>query len=193
MLDPQVLKEKLNNITPEGTVLPEDPAELMTMAQELGVVAEEGVNKMEDVEEFADAQLELAEEGQDLNSSINASVKPFNLSKRAQFPDDFSSQPQIEETPEVQQIEQMEELSQEDRNVVYRARRLERFLTQPFFTTEHLTGMEGKLVNLEETLAGCEDILNDKYMDYDESDLYMIGTIDEADEKRRTRTGKDEN
>ncbi len=87
----------------------------------------------------------------------------------------------------------MEELSQEDRNVVYRARRLERFLTQPFFTTEHLTGMEGKLVNLEETLAGCEDILNDKYMDYDESDLYMIGTIDEADEKRRTRTGKDEN
>jgi F-type H+-transporting ATPase subunit beta len=84
------------------------------------------------------------------------------------------------------------ELSQEDRNVVYRARRLERFLTQPFFTTEHLTGMKGKLVELEETLDGCEGILNDKYMDYEESDLYMIGTIDEADKKRSERTKKDE-
>lgn len=84
------------------------------------------------------------------------------------------------------------ELSQEDRNVVYRARRLERFLTQPFVTTEHLTGMKGKLVDLEETLDGCEGILNDKYMNYDESDLYMIGTIDEADKKRLERTNKDE-
>ena len=87
----------------------------------------------------------------------------------------------------------IEELSQEDRNVVYRARRLERFLTQPFFTTEDLTGIEGKLVNLEETLVGCEDILNDKYMDYDESDLYMIGEIHEAVKKRRERIDKIEN
>lgn len=86
----------------------------------------------------------------------------------------------------------IEELSQEDRNVVYRARRLERFLTQPFFTTEHLTGMEGKLVNLEETIAGCEYILNDKYMDYDESDLYMIGNINEAKKKRSERINKNE-
>ncbi len=87
----------------------------------------------------------------------------------------------------------IEELSQEDRNVVYRARRLERFLTQPFFTTENLTGIEGKLVNLEEALVGCEDILNDKYMDYDESDLYMIGEIHEAVKKRRERIDKIDN
>ena len=86
----------------------------------------------------------------------------------------------------------IEELSQNDRNVVYRARRLERFLTQPFFTTEQFTGMDGKLVDLEDTLKGCESILNDQYMDYDESDLYMIGTIDEADAKREERTKADE-
>ncbi len=82
----------------------------------------------------------------------------------------------------------IEELSQDDRNIVNRARLLERFLTQPFFTTEQLTGMKGKLVELEDTLTGCEKILNDEYSDYIESDFYMIGTIDEADEKRRERT-----
>jgi F-type H+-transporting ATPase subunit beta len=82
----------------------------------------------------------------------------------------------------------IEELSQDDRNIVNRARLLERFLTQPFFTTEQFTGMEGKLVELEDTLTGCERILNDEYSDYIESDFYMIGTIDEAEEKRRERT-----
>lgn len=78
----------------------------------------------------------------------------------------------------------IEELSKGDRDTVYRARRLERFLTQPFFTTEQFTGMEGKLVELEEALEGCERILNDEFMDYDESDLYMIGKIEEAKLKR---------
>ena len=82
----------------------------------------------------------------------------------------------------------LEELSQDDRNIVNRARLLERFLTQPFFTTEQLTGMKGKLVELEDTLTGCEKILNDEYSDYDESDFYMIGTIEEAEEKRKGRT-----
>jgi F-type H+/Na+-transporting ATPase subunit beta len=82
----------------------------------------------------------------------------------------------------------IEELSQDDRNIVNRARLLERFLTQPFFTTEQFTGMEGKLVELEDTLSGCEKILNDEYSDYIESDFYMIGTIDEAEGKRRERT-----
>ncbi len=85
----------------------------------------------------------------------------------------------------------IEELSPEDRNVVYRGRRLERFLTQPFFTTEQFTGIQGEMVSLKDTLAGCEGILNDDYMEYDESDLYMIGTIDQADEKRRERTKND--
>ena len=74
----------------------------------------------------------------------------------------------------------LEELSQEDRRVVFRARRLERFLTQPFFTTEQFTGIPGRMVDLEDALVGCERILNDEFADYPEQALYMIGTIDEA-------------
>lgn len=75
----------------------------------------------------------------------------------------------------------MEELSQSDRKIVHRARRLERFLTQPFFTTEQFTNMSGKLVELEDALDGCERILNDEFSDYPERALYMIGSIDEAE------------
>jgi F-type H+-transporting ATPase subunit beta len=74
----------------------------------------------------------------------------------------------------------LEQLSPEDRNVVGRARRLERFLTQPFFTTEQFTGIKGKLVSLKDSLDGCERILHDEFKDYQESGLYMIGTIGEA-------------
>jgi F-type H+-transporting ATPase subunit beta len=77
----------------------------------------------------------------------------------------------------------LEQLSPEDRKVVARARRLERFLTQPFFTTEQFTGLKGKLVSLKDALDGCEQILKDNYKDYPESALYMIGTIDEANKK----------
>jgi F-type H+-transporting ATPase subunit beta len=78
----------------------------------------------------------------------------------------------------------LEELSREDRRTVYRARRLERFLTQPFFTTEQFTGMPGKTVALEDALEGCERILNDEFIDVPEKMLYMIGTIEEAEKKR---------
>jgi len=74
----------------------------------------------------------------------------------------------------------IEELSEADRLTVNRARRLERFLTQPFFTTEHFTGKSGVLVNLEDTIDGCERILNDEFKDAPEQALYMIGTIDEV-------------
>lgn len=77
----------------------------------------------------------------------------------------------------------LEELSQEDQKQVYRARRLERFLTQPFFTTEQFTGHEGKRVALDDALDGCERILNDEFSDYPERALYMIGTVDEAKKK----------
>jgi len=80
----------------------------------------------------------------------------------------------------------LEQLSPEDRKVVGRARRLERFLTQPFFTTEQFTGFKGKLVSLKDSLDGCERILNDEFKDYPESSLYMIGSINEAVEKRKT-------
>jgi F-type H+/Na+-transporting ATPase subunit beta len=84
----------------------------------------------------------------------------------------------------------LEQLSPEDRNVVARARRLERFLTQPFFTTEQFTGLKGKLVSLKEALDGCERILRDEFKDYPESALYMIGPIDEA--KAKTKPGSPE-
>jgi F-type H+/Na+-transporting ATPase subunit beta len=79
----------------------------------------------------------------------------------------------------------LEQLSQEDRNVVARARRLERFLTQPFFTTEQFTGLKGRLVSLRDALDGCERILRDELKDSPENALYMIGTIDEAKTKTK--------
>ncbi|WP_347986561.1 F0F1 ATP synthase subunit beta [Methylomonas sp. AM2-LC] len=81
----------------------------------------------------------------------------------------------------------LEQLSVEDRNVVARARRLERFLTQPFFTTEQFTGMQGKLVSLEDALYGCECILGDEFKDYPESALYMIGSVAEARLKSKSK------
>jgi len=75
----------------------------------------------------------------------------------------------------------LEELSREDQKKVNRARRLERFLTQPFFTTEQFTGMEGKVIALNDALDGCERILRDEYSEYPEKALYMIGKVGEAD------------
>ncbi|MCA9040132.1 MAG: F0F1 ATP synthase subunit beta [Planctomycetaceae bacterium] len=72
----------------------------------------------------------------------------------------------------------LEELSREDRRIVNRARRLERFLTQPFFSTEQFTSYPGQLVSLEDTLSGCERILNDEFHDVPERALYMIGAIE---------------
>jgi F-type H+-transporting ATPase subunit beta len=72
------------------------------------------------------------------------------------------------------------ELSREDQRTVFRARRLERFFTQPFFVTEQFTGTAGKMVSREDALNGCERILNDEFAEYPERALYMIGSIDEA-------------
>jgi F-type H+-transporting ATPase subunit beta len=74
----------------------------------------------------------------------------------------------------------LEQLSPEDRQTVARARRIERFLTQPFFATEQFSGLKGKLVSLEDALHGCEQILHDEFKDLPESALYMIGAISEA-------------
>ena len=74
----------------------------------------------------------------------------------------------------------LEQLSQADRAIVGRARRLERFLTQPFFTTEQFTGMPGRSVPLADALDGCERILRDEFRDHPESALYMIGSIAEV-------------
>ncbi len=82
----------------------------------------------------------------------------------------------------------LEQLSTEDHNIVNRARRLERFLTQPFFTTEKFSGIEGKEVALEDALVGCERILNDEFKEVSESAFYMIGAVDEALKKQEKKT-----
>ena len=87
---------------------------------------------------------------------------------------------QYEELKDVIAMLGMEELSPEDRRTVYRARRIERFLTQPFFTTEQFTGLPGRLVEIDAALDGFERILNDEFADVPERALYMIGGIDEV-------------
>ncbi len=67
---------------------------------------------------------------------------------------------------------------------VARARRLERFLTQPFFTTGSLTGNEGKRVSIADTLYGCEAIMTTSHFEDDETDYYMIGSLRDLDKAR---------
>lgn len=76
----------------------------------------------------------------------------------------------------------MEELSTDDRQRVARARRLERFLTQPFHTTEQFTGQPGRTVSLSDALDGCERILAGEFDEVSEQALYMIGAIEEVEE-----------
>ncbi|MBO8142474.1 MAG: F0F1 ATP synthase subunit beta [Firmicutes bacterium] len=92
---------------------------------------------------------------------------------------------EYEELKDVIAMLGLEELSQRDQMLVNRARRLERFLTQPFFSTEHFTGQPGRYVSREETIAGCRRILDDEFADYPEQALYMIGSIEEAEERRQ--------
>jgi F-type H+-transporting ATPase subunit beta len=86
----------------------------------------------------------------------------------------------FEELQDVIAMLGIEELSQEDQQIVNRARRLQRFLTQPFSVTEQFTSHEGRLVSLVDALDGCDRILQDEFSDYPEQALYMIGSIEEA-------------
>lgn len=77
----------------------------------------------------------------------------------------------------------MEELSDEDKVIVARARKIQRFLSQPFFVAEQFTGQPGKYVPLKETIRGFKEILEGKHDDLPEGAFYLVGTIDEAIEK----------
>ena len=77
----------------------------------------------------------------------------------------------------------IEELSEEDRQAVFRARKIQRFLTQPFFVAEAFTNQPGKYVPLRETVRGFVEILEGKHDELPEQAFYMVGTIDEAIEK----------
>src|ERR687894_2954286 len=85
----------------------------------------------------------------------------------------------------------MDEPSDEDKVVVQRARKIQRFLTQPFFVAEPFTGSPGKYVKLEDTIDGFQQILDGKHDDLPEQAFYMVGTIDEAVQKGRELAGDD--
>jgi F-type H+-transporting ATPase subunit beta len=77
----------------------------------------------------------------------------------------------------------MDELSEEDQIMVARARKIQRFLSQPFHVAEVFTNIPGKFVKVEETVKGFKEILEGKHDDLPESAFYMVGTIEEAIEK----------
>ncbi|MCW8796563.1 MAG: F0F1 ATP synthase subunit beta [Chlorobium sp.] len=80
----------------------------------------------------------------------------------------------------------MDELSDEDKLTVSRARKIQRFLSQPFFVAEAFTGLEGKYVKLEDTIKGFNEIIDGKHDDLPENAFYLVGTIEEAIEKAKT-------
>ena len=84
----------------------------------------------------------------------------------------------------------MEELSDDDKLMVSRARKIQRFLSQPFFVAEVFTGTPGKYVPLKETIRGFKEILDGKHDDLPESAFYMVGTIDEVIEQARKTKGE---
>ena len=77
----------------------------------------------------------------------------------------------------------MDELSDEDKLVVHRARRVQRFLSQPFHVAEQFTGLKGVFVNIEDTIKGFNMIINGEVDEYPEAAFQMVGTIEEAIEK----------
>jgi F-type H+-transporting ATPase subunit beta len=79
----------------------------------------------------------------------------------------------------------MDELSDEDKITVNRARKIERFFSQPFHVAEQFTGMEGKYVTVKETIRGFKEILEGKHDDLPEQAFLYVGTIDEAIAKAR--------
>lgn len=97
---------------------------------------------------------------------------------------------QYEELKDIIAMLGLEQLAKDDRMVVNRARRLERFLTQPFYSTEQFSGIKGKIVSLEDSLRGCERILLDEFSDYPEKSFYMIGSIDEVRKSSSKSKGK---
>jgi F-type H+/Na+-transporting ATPase subunit beta len=86
----------------------------------------------------------------------------------------------------------IDELSEEDKVIVGRARRLQRFLSQPFFVAAQFTGLEGKFVDLEETIRSFKEVVEGRHDDLPEQAFYLVGNIDEAVEKARTMSGEEE-
>ncbi len=116
----------------------------------------------------------------------NVSIRHYNIARDVRH-----ILAEYEELKDIIAMLGIEELSERDRATVERARRLERFLTQPFFTTEQFTGQKGRFVALEHTLSSCERILNGEFMDRPEGDFYMIGSIDDLAERNPEARGSE--
>jgi F-type H+/Na+-transporting ATPase subunit beta len=86
----------------------------------------------------------------------------------------------------------IDELSEEDKVIVGRARRLQRFLSQPFFVAEQFTGMEGEFVELEDTIRSFKEVVEGKHDELPEQAFYLVGNIDEAVEKARGMSAEEE-
>ena len=84
----------------------------------------------------------------------------------------------------------MDELSEEDRQAVARARKIERFFSQPFFVAQQFTGAEGKYVKLADTIRGFKAICDGDYDHLPEQAFYMVGTIEEAEERGKELAAK---
>jgi F-type H+-transporting ATPase subunit beta len=86
----------------------------------------------------------------------------------------------------------IDELSEEDKVIVGRARRLQRFLSQPFFVAEQFTGLEGKFVDLDETIRSFKEVVEGKHDELPEQAFYLVGGIGEAVDKARKTSGEEE-
>jgi F-type H+-transporting ATPase subunit beta len=133
---------------------------------------------------------------------IYPAIDPLDSTSRALQPDIVSPE-HYQTATRVQEVLQrykdlqdiiailgMDELSDEDRLIVQRARKIERFLSQPMFVAEAFTGQPGKFVRLEETINGFTEILDGKHDDLSEQAFYMVGTIEEAVAKGRGDEGE---
>ncbi len=128
---------------------------------------------------------------------IYPAVDPLDSTSRIMEPgvvgeDHYAVARQVQETlqrykglQDIIAILGMDELSEEDKLVVARARKIQRFLSQPFFVAEVFTGSPGKLVSLEDTISGFKAICNGDYDDLPEAAFYMVGNIEEAVEKAK--------
>ena len=92
---------------------------------------------------------------------------------------------QYKELQDIIAILGMDELSDDDKLIVSRARKIQKFMSQPFFVAEQFTGMPGRYVSLEDTVSGFEAILNGDGDDFTENAFSFVGTIDEVEEKHK--------
>ena len=132
---------------------------------------------------------------------IYPAVDPLASSSRALTPDIIGEEhydttrkvleilQKYKELQDIIAILGMDELSEEDKETVNRARKIQRFLSQPFFVAEQFSGMPGKYVKLEDTIRGFKEIIEGKHDNLPEQAFYMVGTIEEAIEKAKTLQG----